>query len=209
MKTNRKGFTLIELMIVVAIIGILAAVAIPGFMQYIKNSKTSEAKTNLNALTKGALSWFESEHYSPDGLSAYSKQYPTGDASMGVEADDNTVGNKVNPVTKCTINGAETTCVGKDEESQKIFRNLNFEVKSPIYYYYLYKADGIDDTDADNIKYEKSHFAVSATASLSEKQDSVFCVNGDHTGVLTAIRQNDDGDEDSDCQPNAVTLGTD
>ena len=67
MKTNRKGFTLIELMIVVAIIGILAAVAIPGFMQYIKNSKTSEAKTNLNSIGKGALAWFQAEHYSADG----------------------------------------------------------------------------------------------------------------------------------------------
>ena len=44
MLQNRKGFTLIELMIGVAIIGILAAVAVPGFMKYIKDSKTSEAK---------------------------------------------------------------------------------------------------------------------------------------------------------------------
>ena len=210
MKTNRKGFTLIELMIVVAIIGILAAVAIPGFMQYIKNSKTSEAKTNLNALTKGAISWFESEHYTPNGLSAYSKQYPTGTAEMGVVADDTTVGNKVNPVTTCTI-GTDTNakCVGKDEESQTIFRNLNFEVKSPIYYYYLYKGDGVTvDDKTSEVSYAKSHFAVSATASLSDSQDSVFCINGDHTGVLTAIRQND-GTTNSDCKPNAVTLGTD
>ena len=59
---NRKGFTLIELMIVVAIIGILAVVAIPGYMTYIKNSKTSEAKTDLSALAQGATAYFETEH---------------------------------------------------------------------------------------------------------------------------------------------------
>ena len=47
---NNKGFTLIELMIVVAIIGILAAIAIPNFMQYQCKSKQSEAKTNLGAI---------------------------------------------------------------------------------------------------------------------------------------------------------------
>ena len=47
---SKKGFTLIELMIVVAIIGILAAVAIPNFLSMRYKAKTSEAKANLGAI---------------------------------------------------------------------------------------------------------------------------------------------------------------
>ena len=55
---GQKGFTLIELMIVVAIIGILAAIAIPNFLRYQAKSRQSEAKTNLGALFVAETSYF-------------------------------------------------------------------------------------------------------------------------------------------------------
>lgn len=47
---REKGFTLVELMIVVALLGILAAVAVPLYRGYISNARTTEAKTNLETL---------------------------------------------------------------------------------------------------------------------------------------------------------------
>jgi len=63
-KKGQKGFTLIELMIVVAIIGILAAIAIPNFLTYQKKSKSSEAKTCIGGIKTSQLSFAaEKDHH--------------------------------------------------------------------------------------------------------------------------------------------------
>ena len=84
----QKGFTLIELMIVVAIIGILAAMALPAYQDYTKRSHVSEG-LSLAAGAKGAVT----EYYSDKG------QWPTSNTLAGIATNTSIKGNAVNSVT--------------------------------------------------------------------------------------------------------------
>ena len=67
-----SGFTLIEMMVVVAIIGILAAIAIPNFLRFQLKAKTSEGKTNLAAIRTS-----EESYYSEFGVYVSADAVPT------------------------------------------------------------------------------------------------------------------------------------
>jgi len=69
----KKGFTLIELMIVIAIIGILAAVAIPMYSDYTKKSRTSEVATNLKEVVKMQILWKEDPNMGGKSTAEFAK----------------------------------------------------------------------------------------------------------------------------------------
>jgi len=83
----RGGFTLIELMIVVAIIGILAAIAIPNFVRFQLRSKSAEAKTNLAAIRTAEESYFaENGIYVVGTISPAALNVPASAKQMFVDA---------------------------------------------------------------------------------------------------------------------------
>ena len=209
MKTNRKGFTLIELMIVVAIIGILAAVAIPGFMRYIKQSKTTEATTNLNALVKGAQSYYEAEHcFDSNCLSPKTKIYP-GCGKEGEMYENCDGDNKVPSTAQGT--GVK---ISPDDETVTAplqlapWTVLKYSVSQPFYYQYSYASAG-STTDAATGKTTfneaNNKFAAAACGSLTASDDSNFVVKGGG-GVIGIINDISSDDESVECKDAATAL---
>ncbi|MDO9695046.1 MAG: prepilin-type N-terminal cleavage/methylation domain-containing protein [Candidatus Latescibacteria bacterium] len=56
-KPDQKGFTMIELMVVVVIVGVLAAIAVPMYGKYVKNARLTEATSRIGEVVTAAKSW--------------------------------------------------------------------------------------------------------------------------------------------------------
>lgn len=126
-RKNSSGFTLVELMIVVAIIGILAAVAIPAFSKYVKRSKTAEAAGHLNKMWAGSVTYFETDHVDAAGLSL-AKQFPATVANV--------------PGAECACQASGKCPGGGNEWQHASWVSLQFSIPDAFIYKPKYTSAG-------------------------------------------------------------------
>src|SRR5687767_11558325 len=123
------GFTLIELMVVVAIIGILAAVAIPAFMKNARKAKTAEATTNVKKLYDGARSYYEEELVARGSTTPIPKQFP-----------DNA---GLTPAASCCGSTGGKCAPNPTAWASPSWNALKFSMDDPHYYQYEYARTGV------------------------------------------------------------------
>ncbi len=125
------AFTLIELMVVVLIVGVLAAVAVPVFLRYLRASKTVEAVEGLNTIQVGASQYYNTNHYSAKGDLLYPRFPANVDNTPKKFKDCCEEPTQANP--KCAPDLSPTT-----GWNQPTWRALHFQLSDPHYYVWAF-----------------------------------------------------------------------
>lgn len=128
-KHSDRGFTLLELMVVVAIVGLLSAVAIPSFMKYIASAKSAEADESIQRIALGARTYY---------MDATIGRGPAG--ALEPSQFPETTG--LTPILSCCA-AVDARCVpAQTAWEQPTWRGLQFAMTDPHYYRYEFFSTG-------------------------------------------------------------------
>jgi type IV pilus assembly protein PilA len=168
-RENRSGFTLVELMIVVAIIGILAAVAIPAFTKYVRRARTTEAVSHLSKEWAGSVSYYEADHTSAEGV-VLTKEFPGPTAAWA-------------SATECGCQ-AGTYCMGGNPvwNTDLVWQALGFSLADPHHYMPGYTSSG-SGSSAKFTAFSKGDLNCNGTLATFMRQggvNSLGDVSGSH-----------------------------
>lgn len=124
-----------ELMVVVAVIGLLMVVAITQYVKHVKRSKTSEAVLNIRRLTDAEMSYYAAEHAAHDGL-ILAKQFAVHDTWSPAQG------------TCCALTGLKCPA-NPSLWTDEGWHALNFSIDDPHYYSYQVYQTGNGDQAGD------------------------------------------------------------
>lgn len=128
--TSRRsaGFSLIELMVVVTIVGLLSSVAIPTFMGYVRKTKSTEADQNIQKMYIASRAYVVDLGQSRGSTDIVTAQFPETEAPT--------------PAANCCTFAGQRCAPNPLAWGTPTWNSLNFSIDDPHYYRYEYEASG-------------------------------------------------------------------